>query len=351
MSATNQTTHYGFPLFTASDKPSWLGDWNAAMIALDAAIYEASQTGSGESETAQEALAKAEQALTAATAAQSAASNAQSTATSAKTTANTANTNANSALTNISELSTTVSTMQTSLSKAQSDILTLQQSYSSLDTRVTTANTNASTALTTAQTANNNASSASTKADSAEAKAASALATANSAQTGVNGLQTRVTSVETKVNNITDPNPMIIPFYMAINLQEKLQGNVIGVFYANPSTQTAEFDLWISLYGNKRQSTANQFTFNAAAENTPFSPYPWLEPLNLNATGNINIEMTGTEFNYLSFLPVNVTIGASSTDVPTVVLTIPNFPTDSRNELNGTFCIRCKFSGNEWELA
>ena len=41
MSATNKTTHYELPSFIASDKPAWLVDWNGAMAAIDAAIYEA----------------------------------------------------------------------------------------------------------------------------------------------------------------------------------------------------------------------------------------------------------------------------------------------------------------------
>ena len=38
MSATNQTTYYDLPLFIGTDVPSWLGDWNNAMNAIDGAI-------------------------------------------------------------------------------------------------------------------------------------------------------------------------------------------------------------------------------------------------------------------------------------------------------------------------
>jgi hypothetical protein len=36
VSATNQTTELHLPLFTDSDKPSWLGDINGAMQKIDA---------------------------------------------------------------------------------------------------------------------------------------------------------------------------------------------------------------------------------------------------------------------------------------------------------------------------
>lgn len=38
MASTNETTTLKLPLFISTDKPSWLGDWNAAMTAIDTAI-------------------------------------------------------------------------------------------------------------------------------------------------------------------------------------------------------------------------------------------------------------------------------------------------------------------------
>lgn len=38
MSATNHTTYYELPIFIGTDTPSWLGDWNNAMTAIDTAI-------------------------------------------------------------------------------------------------------------------------------------------------------------------------------------------------------------------------------------------------------------------------------------------------------------------------
>lgn len=52
MSATNKTTHYELPVFLGSDKPAWLVDWNGAMAAIDAAIYEAYTTAQSASTAA-----------------------------------------------------------------------------------------------------------------------------------------------------------------------------------------------------------------------------------------------------------------------------------------------------------
>lgn len=38
MGYTNKTSHYELPQYVASDKPSWLGDFNSAMLSIDTAI-------------------------------------------------------------------------------------------------------------------------------------------------------------------------------------------------------------------------------------------------------------------------------------------------------------------------
>lgn len=59
--ATNKTPHYGLPLFTDSDKPSWLVDWNGAMAELDTAlqaIASGEETNSNLISTATENISK-----------------------------------------------------------------------------------------------------------------------------------------------------------------------------------------------------------------------------------------------------------------------------------------------------
>lgn len=45
MTATNKTENYQLPIYVASDKPTYLGDWNNTMNKLDAAIDEARDSG------------------------------------------------------------------------------------------------------------------------------------------------------------------------------------------------------------------------------------------------------------------------------------------------------------------
>ena len=139
MSATNETSNYELPLFIGTDKPSWLGDFNGAMNAIDTAIKGRADDIS--------AL--------------------QTRMTATETVANSASSNASTALTNANNA-------QTSANAAQ--------------TTADTANTAAAAAQSTANTALSNATTAQSTADTASATATSALTTANLATGEINKL-------------------------------------------------------------------------------------------------------------------------------------------------------------------
>lgn len=128
MSSTNTTPNYGLPQYIPTDKPTYLGDFNKAMLDIDtnmktienkavsaeSSVATANSNASQALENANQASTKAdtaqataEQAQTTATNAQSSAETAQSTATTAKNTADTANTTANQAINNISKFNLT----------------------------------------------------------------------------------------------------------------------------------------------------------------------------------------------------------------------------------------------------
>lgn len=55
MSSTNKTSHYNLPQFVGSDIPTWLGDFNSAMSAIDSGINAAATSASGAATTAAQA--------------------------------------------------------------------------------------------------------------------------------------------------------------------------------------------------------------------------------------------------------------------------------------------------------
>ena len=135
MSSTNTTPNFGLPQYIPTDKPTYLGDFNKAMLDIDTNMKNIeNKATSAESEistanaTATQAQATAEQAQTSATnaqntattakntadtaqataeQAQTSATNAQNTATTAKNTADTAQATANQAINNISKFNLT----------------------------------------------------------------------------------------------------------------------------------------------------------------------------------------------------------------------------------------------------
>ena len=101
---TNSTSNYELSQFIATDKPTFLGDYNGDMLKIDTAIAGVDAKAIG-------ADSKADTAITAANTASDTASN-------AATLANTANTNANSALATAGNAATAASAAQSSADAA-----------------------------------------------------------------------------------------------------------------------------------------------------------------------------------------------------------------------------------------
>lgn len=80
MSHTNSTSHYSLPQFVGTDIPTWLGDFNSAMTAIDNGINSAATTAGSASTTAAQASTDAAAAASSATSAYNAAAAAQKSA-------------------------------------------------------------------------------------------------------------------------------------------------------------------------------------------------------------------------------------------------------------------------------
>ena len=97
MGHTNSTANYNLPQFVGSDKPTWLGDVNGAMSAIDAAIANAASAATDAASVATNAATVAAGAVTTANAASATATAASTAAGTATSTANTAADTANNA--------------------------------------------------------------------------------------------------------------------------------------------------------------------------------------------------------------------------------------------------------------
>lgn len=131
MSYTNKTPNFDLPQYVADDKPTYLGDFNKAMLDIDTALknnensaisaetlaQNANSTSSQALTTANTAAEDVEKASAAAAQATTLAQNAQTTASNAQTTASTANTTANSAV-NTAEAANTIANTANSNAQA-----------------------------------------------------------------------------------------------------------------------------------------------------------------------------------------------------------------------------------------
>ena len=97
MASSNKTPNYGLSQFLGTDKPAWLADYNADMLAIDTGINGAKSAAQGAQTAAGAADAKADTATSAAEAATATAETAKSTAVAAQQTATNAATTANNA--------------------------------------------------------------------------------------------------------------------------------------------------------------------------------------------------------------------------------------------------------------
>ena len=127
MAATNHTTNYNLPQYIGTDKPTYLGDWNSTMGAIDTQMKTNADNASGALSaaqtaqtnansalsTAQGADSKADTAITNAATAQSTADNASSVATSALSTANSASSAASAAQTTADSASASATSANT----------------------------------------------------------------------------------------------------------------------------------------------------------------------------------------------------------------------------------------------
>ena len=113
MSATNSTPNYGLPQYVADDKPTYLGDFNKAMLDIDTNMKSIDNKAVSAESAAQTANQNATQAIENSQTAQSAAEEAQASATLAKSTADTAKSTADTANTTANQTNTDISDWKT----------------------------------------------------------------------------------------------------------------------------------------------------------------------------------------------------------------------------------------------
>lgn len=122
MSATNSTPNYGLPQYIPTDKPTYLGDFNKAMLDIDTNMKSIDNKAEGAEGSIATIQATANQALENANTAQSTATQAQTKADLAKTTADTAIANAETATNTANGAKTTATEAKQTADNANTNI-------------------------------------------------------------------------------------------------------------------------------------------------------------------------------------------------------------------------------------
>lgn len=133
---TNSTPNYGLPQFVSGDSPTWLGDVNGAMLAIDTAVAGVATKADSADAKADLATTAAQTASGVATGAASAAASASADAASAITTAGNAATAAQSASTAAQSAQSTADGAATAAATAQSTAEGAATAAGAVDTKV-----------------------------------------------------------------------------------------------------------------------------------------------------------------------------------------------------------------------
>lgn len=251
MASTNKTPHYDLPQFIGTDKPSWLGDVNGAMLAIDTALYSV-KTDSQDAATS---------AISAQAAAQSAASSAEQ------------------AATGVTELTTEVAKLKTDLSATETQVTTsanaitqLQSQVAVIEPTITQLQTDVQQAQTTASAASVAASNAQNGVSKLTYKDGQGRPLAYGGTPGVSGLQTHI--------SVTDNSSY---WYFEIHCTGIVisQNAYINQSISIPGLQTsfsgtvAQSHISIDL----SQTTISAYKYNSGRSNS----------INIPAGGNFNI--------------------------------------------------------------
>lgn len=144
MSSTNTTPNYGLPQYIPTDKPTYLGDFNKAMLDIDTNMKSIENKATSAESEIETANATANQALENANTAQTTATQAQTTADLAKTKADTATNTATGAQTTATQAKTTATQAQNTANQNTTNINSIKtwNNYGNVLTAHTTGSSN-----------------------------------------------------------------------------------------------------------------------------------------------------------------------------------------------------------------
>lgn len=127
MAHTNETPHFNLPQFLGTDKASWIGDINPAMLAIDTALFKVETDSSDAASNASAAQQSAQAAETAAELAQSEAETATEGVATLKTRVDSLTTEVGTLSAGQTSQGASITNLQTDVTQLQTDVQVAQQ--------------------------------------------------------------------------------------------------------------------------------------------------------------------------------------------------------------------------------
>lgn len=180
--ASNQTQYFNLPLFIATDKPSWLVDWNGAMNEIDSILNDIATASEG---------AVADVATI------------QTQVNTLSTTVTSLNTIVETAVEDVAAMQTTVDSHDTRMDTIEADLITQNNLIKALSTSVTTMQGTVASLNTAVETMQTTLAGYDTRIETAEDAAEAAQTAVAGIQTTVQGLSSTVSGHTTTINQHT----------------------------------------------------------------------------------------------------------------------------------------------------
>lgn len=180
--ASNTTRYFNLPLFIATDKPSWLVDWNGAMNEIDSILQDINTSASGAESDVETVVTQVNQLS-------GVVSNLESLV--------------NTAVSDVAKMQTTVDSHEERMDSIEADLITQNNLIKSLSDAVTTMQATVGTLNTRVSAMETTVAGYDSRITSAEQASASASAIASEVQTGLTSLTSTVNSISNTVSSHT----------------------------------------------------------------------------------------------------------------------------------------------------
>lgn len=238
--ASNTTRYFNLPLFIATDKPSWLVDWNGAMNEIDSILQDINNSASGAESDVETVVTQVNQLS-------GVVSNLESLV--------------QTAVSDVANMQTTVDSHEERMDGIETDLITQNNLIKSLSDAVTTMQATVGTLNSRVSAMETTVAGYDSRITSAEQASASASATATQVASDLQSLQSTVNTINSSISSLNSrvtaiENQSMYPFFNDLSFTNAITINKTD-FVNSQATFTVPEDCFLYIYGFISQVTGS----------------------------------------------------------------------------------------------